>query len=192
MRALTGTSTLTRSLGLAANASEITRDLLNWISAGFSGSASIQVCSSQPLLVMSRTYSIDSAGKTVGQGYDGLVAADTIAAGQSALLPMLTQNGVASQTGTYRTNIGVINTGTVAAVVQVTAYDATGAQVWTDARSYNAGDRYQYQEPYKAAGRTNIEKGYARVTVISGSGVFAYASVIDNGSNDPTTINMKK
>lgn len=192
VRALTGTSTLTRSLALATNASEITRDLLNWISAGFSGSASIQVCSSQPLLVMSRTYSVDSTGKTVGQGYDGLVAADTIGAGQSALLPMLTQNGVASQTGTYRTNIGVINTGTVAAVVQVTAYDATGAQVWTDARSYNAGDRYQYQEPFKAAGRTNIEKGYARVTVISGSGVFAYASVIDNGSNDPTTINMKK
>ena len=32
----------------------------------------------------------------------------------------------------------------------------------------------------------------ARVRVTSGTGVFAYASVIDNATNDPTTIPMKR
>jgi hypothetical protein len=32
--------------------------------------------------------------------------------------------------------------------------------------------------------------GYARLTVVSGSGVVGYASVVDNVTNDPTTVAM--
>jgi hypothetical protein len=36
-----------------------------------------------------------------------------------------------------------------------------------------------------------IDSGYAVVTVNTESGVVAYASVIDQNTGDPTTINMK-
>jgi hypothetical protein len=37
-----------------------------------------------------------------------------------------------------------------------------------------------------------MASGYAKLTVTSGAAVVAYASVIDNGTNDPTTIPMKR
>jgi hypothetical protein len=37
-----------------------------------------------------------------------------------------------------------------------------------------------------------MDRGYARITVQTGSGVFAFASVIDNVTNDPTTVAMQR
>ena len=37
-----------------------------------------------------------------------------------------------------------------------------------------------------------MERGWAKLKVQSGSGVFGFASVIDNIANDPTTIAMQK
>ena len=51
----------------------------------------------------------------------------------------------------------------------------------------------QLQEPFsRLAGRTDVDAGYARITVESGDGVIAYASVIDNATNDGTGITMKR
>ncbi len=36
----------------------------------------------------------------------------------------------------------------------------------------------------------DIDGGYATVTVSTGGGIIAYGSVIDNATNDPTTIPM--
>jgi len=41
------------------------------------------------------------------------------------------------------------------------------------------------------AGLDTMPQGYAVVEVITGSGVIVYASVVDNGTSDPTTIPMK-
>ncbi|MFI5167015.1 MAG: PKD domain-containing protein [Thermoanaerobaculales bacterium] len=157
------------------------------------GSAALEVHSDQPLVVTSRTYNQQASGLTYGQGYDGLASADCLAAGQSASLPQLTQSGIAGQVGTYRTNVGITNAGATNANVTLTLYDLNGNQLWSDTRDYTPGQFYQYQEPYRlGAGRTDIAKGYAKVIVNAGSGVIAYASVIDNASADPTTINMKR
>jgi hypothetical protein len=51
----------------------------------------------------------------------------------------------------------------------------------------------QLQEPFsRLAGLTDIDAGYARITIDSGEGVIAYASVIDNATNDGTAISMKR
>jgi len=62
--------------------------------------------------------------------------------------------------------------------------------VWSDARDYGPGGFYQYQQPYLPVG--GIASGYAKVTVNSGSGMVAYASVVDANTGDPTTITMKR
>jgi hypothetical protein len=43
----------------------------------------------------------------------------------------------------------------------------------------------------RIAGRDDIDGGYATVTVESGGGIIVYASVVDNTTNDPTTVPMK-
>ncbi|HVN77018.1 MAG TPA: hypothetical protein VMT19_11920 [Thermoanaerobaculaceae bacterium] len=151
-------------------------------------SAALEVLADQPVIATSRTYNQQASGLTYGQGYDGIVPTDGLIAGDAGVLPQLTQNGVAGQVGTYRTNIGVTNTSSNTANVTVALFDANGVQVWSDTRSYGPGEWYQYQEPYRTgAGRTDIAAGFAVVTVNAGIGVTAYASVIDNDSSDPTT-----
>ena len=51
----------------------------------------------------------------------------------------------------------------------------------------------QLQEPFaRLAGRSDIGSGSARVEVTTGQDVIAYASVIDNATNDGTAIAMKR
>ena len=40
-------------------------------------------------------------------------------------------------------------------------------------------------------GRNDIDRGYASVTVETGGGIVAFASVVDNATNDPTTVPMR-
>ena len=61
--------------------------------------------------------------------------------------------------------------------------------MWSNTLNYTPGQFYQYQQPYLVVG--GIDSGYAVVTVNTESGVVAYASVIDQNTGDPTTINMK-
>jgi hypothetical protein len=45
-------------------------------------------------------------------------------------------------------------------------------------------------QPFRnKAAQTAMAAGYAMVRINSGSGVLAYASLLDNVTNDPTTIN---
>jgi hypothetical protein len=187
-----GGGVLSGSITVPPNGQEIVCDIAGLLGLT-SGSGALEVRSDQALIVTSRTYNQQGTGWTYGQGYDSMAAGDCLGSGQSALLPQLTQNGSAGQVGTYRTNVGITNGGMSPANVTLTLYDYTGAQVWSNSRDYGPGEWYQYQEPFRTgAGRNDIAKGYAKVTVNSGSGVVAYASVLDNGSSDPTTMTMKR
>ncbi|MFI5166693.1 MAG: BACON domain-containing protein [Thermoanaerobaculales bacterium] len=188
----TGSGNTTATQTIPGNGQVVYTDLAT--SLGMTnGSGALEVLSTQQLWVTSRTYNQQPSGWTYGQGYDGIASSDALDAGSTAWLPQLAQTGVAGQVGTSRVNIGITNTGSGTASVTLTLYDANGTQVWTDTRSYTPGQFYQYQEPYRTgAGRTDIAAGYAKITVISGSGVIAYASDIDNGSGDATTVNVKR
>ncbi len=153
------------------------------------GSGALEVVADGPVAATSRTFNRQPSGLTYGQGYAGMAPAGGLSAGQATHLLQLAQDGVAGQLGTHRTNVGITNTGAATATVTLTLFDANGTQVWTDTRDYDPGQWYQYQEPYRTgAGRVDIGAGYAVVSVVAGSGVAVYASVIDNGSSDPTTI----
>ncbi len=192
VRLYTGSGTLTRSTSLPGGATTILRDVVDWLSAGYSGAGAVQVCSSGALEVMARIYTREASGKTLGQAFVGVSGSETLSSGQTAVLPMLTQNGNAGAIGTYRTNIGVVNGGSSSATVKITLHDNNGNQVGGAlTRTYASGEVHQYSAPFASAGRNNIDAGYAQVTVTSGSGVYAYGSVLDNGSNDPTTIGMR-
>ncbi|HVN76800.1 MAG TPA: M6 family metalloprotease domain-containing protein [Thermoanaerobaculaceae bacterium] len=147
-------------------------------------SGALEVDSDRDIFLTGRTYNQADATHTYGQGYDGIATADVLAAGQTAWLPQLSQNAL------FRTNVGIANTSTANANVTVTLYDATGKQLWSDNRDYASGRFYQHEFSKIPAAAT--DSGYAVVTVNSGEGVVAVASVIDQQTGDPTTINMKR
>ena len=116
-----------------------------------------------------------------------VASGDGLSAGQSAYLAGLTENA------SYRCNIGVVNTGTESATVLVELFDGAGRNLASYTVSLAAGEWAQETQPFlNKAGQTAMDRGYAKVTVQSGAGVFAFASVIDNITNDPTPATMQQ
>jgi len=159
---------------------------------GVSDSGAIQIVSDQPLRVTARTYNQVSgtascyAGGTQGQDYPALVATDGLGASESAYLAGLTECAA------YRCNIGLVNTGTDVATVLVELFNYVGGKFTDYTVSLSAGQWSQATQPFlNCAGQSAMERGYAKVTVKTGSGVFAFASVVDNITNDPTTVAMQ-
>ncbi len=185
MYAPSGLKTMT--VPLAGNGQALLKDVAAQLGVT-ADSGALEVVSDVDVVLSARTYSQVDPTHTYGQDYIGRSPDQVLSSGDSAWLPQLTQNAL------YRTNIGVTNTGTSPASVTLTLYDASGNQVWTDPgapREFAPGAFYQFDQPYTKTAAGGIDSGYAVVTVNSGAGVVAYASVIDQQTGDPTTINVK-
>ncbi len=153
---------------------------------GSDGSGALEILSDQPLVVTSRTYDQLASG-TVGGGYASYGTASGLAAGTSAWLPQLAEDAA------YRTNISLTNTGSAAAAVTVALFDGAGNPLGSYDVALLPGAWAQENRPFfSRAGQTAMEAGYAKVTVTSGAGVIASASVIDNVTGDPTTVEMAR
>ncbi len=157
------------------------------------GQGALEIAADQPLKVTSRTYHKASADDacgpygTKGQSYPTLAAGDGLSEGQEAWLPHLAENAG------YRTNIGLVNSSRTAANVTVELYDGAGTLLTSYAVDLPPGQWAQETQPFtKKAGQAAMDRGYAKVRVTSGSGVSAFASVIDNITNDPTTVTMQR
>jgi hypothetical protein len=180
----TSGGTKTNSTYVPSGSQVILTDIVNQL--GTTGSGALEIQSDQPVVVTSRTYD-QSANGTFGQDYASYSSASALGTGQSAWLPQLTENAA------YRTDISLTNTGTAAATVDVTLLDGAGNVLTTYTVTLNPGEWQQAVQPFKnKANQTSMDRGYAKVTVTSGSGVIASASVVDNITNDPTTIPMSQ
>jgi CubicO group peptidase (beta-lactamase class C family) len=176
----TGTYSTTLSDGQQLVLGDIVAEL------GMAGSGAIEIDADEPLLVSSRTYNSGEDG-TFGLFLDGVSAQAAADEGDIVWLPQLRQNE------SFRTNIGLANTGDDRARVRVFLYDASGGELVSRWKTLEPGGWMQLQEPFvRLAGRSDIASGSASVEVSSGSGVIAYASVIDNATNDGTAISMKR
>ena len=153
---------------------------------GMTGSGSIEVFSDQPLLASSRTYNASQEG-TFGLFLDGISTRESAAIGDTVWLSQLRQNSA------FRTNVGLLNSGDTTARVRLYLYDGSGAELASRRRVLEPYAWLQLQEPFShLAGRNDIDSGYLRIEVELGDGVIAYASVIDNATNDGTAISMKR
>jgi hypothetical protein len=151
---------------------------------GAIGSGALVVEADGPLLVSSRTYNQSPSG-SFGQLLDGVPPERAALRGDTVWLPQLRQDT------TFRTNIGVLNTGVENASFTLRLFDAAGTQLGTAVHTIAGERRLQLNEPFaQIAGRNDLVSGYASVTIGEGSGLVAYASVIDNRTNDPTTVAM--
>jgi hypothetical protein len=181
------TGVKTNTVAVAAGQQAALVDVVSQIPE--TGSAGLEIVADQAVVASSRTYNqVGPAAAcypngTFGQSYDAFTPARALGQDAVAYLPQLTENAA------YRTNIALTNTGTVAATVTVTLFEGGGTQVGDYSVNLNPGEYKQENRPFATrAGQTNLAAGYARVTVTQGSGIIASASVVDNLTNDPTTI----
>jgi len=182
-----GGTVYSSSIEVAAGDQLILDDVVGQIP--FTGSGALEVSSDQPLFTNSRTYNQISSGAdclpsgTLGQNYDSFPAGGGLANGETAWLPQLTEND------SFRTNIAATNTGSGTAIVRVTLYGPGGGSLATFDITIPEGQWRQENRPFfSKAGRADLDAASAKVEVIQGSGVIVSASVVDNITNDPTTI----
>ena len=184
-----GGEVLSKTTQVAAGAQSVLEDVVGQL--GYTGSGALEVVADRRLVVTSRTYTLNSEddachpGGTFGQYYGGYSVKQGLAGGESAWLAQL------AESSRFRTNLALTNMGREAAVVQVELFDGAGMPVG-DFEVTLAPGRY-HQEVRVFANRVEkgaVQRGSARVRVGTGSGIIASASVIDNLTNDPTTIPM--
>ena len=141
----------------------------------------VHLSSSDDFVATQRIYAQVAAG-TLGQFVPGL---DATQAMKNGVLIQLKSNA------SFRTNIGVVNPNSTAAHVTFYLYDKNNALVAT-------GNSMTIP-PFGVIGPTNVTAGVyfnagsadisdAWVAYVSDQPLFAYASVVDNGTTDPTFI----
>jgi PKD repeat protein len=146
--------------------------------------AALRVCSNQPLLVMSRTYNQTAAG-TFGQGIPGYPVAQAIASGERAKLTFLYEGAK------FRTNIGFVNTTSGTVTVNVDFFNSSGAPLGTKPYTLRAYEYVQKTRIFTEVTGSEVVAGSAVIRP-SGGGIFAYASLVDNATGDPTYMNAEK
>jgi hypothetical protein len=141
--------------------------------------------------VVAKTYNVDIHGGTFGQNLKVFADSDLISAGDSGFITGVSNS--AEKTEGFRTNVGVLNTSeTTPAVIKIHIYDTTGARVGgiggTTGFSVPPGVLLQ-ENVFEAAYLANTDMdGSIEIEVISGGPIAAYASVVDNQTQDPILI----
>ncbi len=175
-----------RSATLAAGATVEWPDILAslfGVPMDATSQGTLQVASDRPVAIVARTYDETTAG-TLGAAYPALGPADGIASGETGILP-----GLKSSTG-FRTNLGLVNLGGSDGQARVTLYAASGEVLGTPlVLSVPGGQWIPVNDVFSRAGAGAQDLAYATVEVVTpGARVWAYASVVDNGTGDPTMI----
>ncbi len=173
---------------IAAGAQSALGDIVQSLFAT-GGSAAVEIVSASKLLVTSRTYNQIASeancfpGGSFGQDLAARAPGEGMSAGASAWFLPLSENPG------FRTNLAVTNGGEGNAEVDIELFDASGLSVAAWTLTVAPGEwRPENRAFLIHAAREDVTGGAARMSVRSGSGIFAYASVIDALTNDPTTI----
>lgn len=146
-------------------------------------SGSIEITSDVPVMVVARTYN-EAPDGTFGQGMPGNPDSEALTFGQLGVLPQL------KKTSAFRTNVGFMNHGLAACNVRIRLYSENGSQIGnTIDTSVPAKEWKQINDVFGEAGVGQCPIGYATIEVRTAGGmIWAYGSVVDNGTGDPTTI----
>jgi hypothetical protein len=145
----------------------------------------VDVDASGPLVVTARTFN-DAPQGTFGQFLPGLDVGSALSTGARGVLTQL------KSTDDFRTNVGFTNYGQADCRVRTILYDDLGTRIGTLFSMVPAGGWVQENRVFETAGAGGCPLGYAVADVITaGCEVWAYASVVDNHSGDPTTVPVR-
>lgn len=146
-------------------------------------SGALHVTSDVPLVLASRTFSQGSTG-TCGAYVPAVTVSGALSSGQTGYLPHL------KKSASYRTNIGVTNLGAAPVTVTIRLVGGSGAAVGSErSLTVAAGSLLQETDVFTKSGAGDQEIAYAVLEVKTAGGkAWAFASVIDNATGDPTIV----
>ena len=156
---------------------------------GTTGAGSIEV-TSPSLVVSSRTFTTSSGGGTYGQGYPP-VRFDPDKQINSSVLKSLVGGGVVK--GAFRTNLTLCEVWGNFVGVRIELYDRFGNKIGQRDETVPTYGNIQINDIVsKLSGVATLTEGTVRVLATSGAGwVAGFLSIVDNTSDDPTTVNME-
>jgi hypothetical protein len=160
-------------------------DLGDVVGTGFlaqGAAGAVVIVTDRPLAVSSRTSSSGSTG-SFGQ-HVGAVAADSgLGQGQEGRLIQLTRSSL------FRTNLGLVSLAGVPTDVEVELRSSDGEPLGSRVYALRPYGFFQETDIFAKLGVMEAQDAYAVVRPTSpGARVLAYASVIDNRSNDPELV----
>jgi hypothetical protein len=181
---MTGSYSATMANGAALSWQDVLSSLFGLAQSGVN-QGTVQITSTAAVCAVGRTYN-QGAGSTFGQAYPAVAVGEAISAGRTAILPHLSNNAA------YRTNVGIVNVGTGACSVTVRLYSGNATQLGNAITiTADPGKFAQNNGIFTSASAGQQNTAYAVVSTDSASCSFwAFATVIDNVSGDPTTIEM--
>jgi hypothetical protein len=155
-------------------------DLFN---VGGNSSGVVTIESDARLQVAVRTFN-SSADGTFGQAMPGVSSSASLTSSQFGIISPV------KRTAQFRTNIGIVNTGSTSCTVKVTFGDDDGWVIGDPVTiNVGAGQWKQVNEALKKAGISRASAATALVQVqTAGAEAWAYATVVDNSSGDPTAL----
>ncbi len=162
---------------------------------GYTGAAVLRISSSSEVQVTSRTYNLLGAGNsmglpsgsTFGQFVAGVAEAAAIGPGEQGRLIQLSHTR--ATTSGYRTNLGLVNTGTGSIHLEVALYRSNGASLGNVSVDLPAGGYTQLDKVFERVTSGDVDDGYAIVwTTTAGGHFLTYASVVDNRTGDPVFV----
>jgi len=171
----------TKELTLAARESIEYHDVLDSVFAA-SGAATLRIESDSPVVTVSRTFH-DTSDGTYGLFMRALPERYAIGGRVVGHLLML------EESPEFRTNIGLTNLGDEEVDAEVEIFTADGASLGAAVITVPAWGGTQKNRMIRDFTASAVEGARATVRVLTPGGrVMAYASVIDNQTNDPTYV----
>ncbi len=143
----------------------------------FDGTAALRIALDGEATVTSRTFN-QAVDGTYGQFIPGVDLAASVGEGETGTLIQLRNNEQ------FRTNIGFVNMGSEVVAIHAEYFSSDGTLL--NAKDYFIQPFSYFQDGAALPGESDIEGAFAHLTTSTSGGHFlAYASVVDNGSDDP-------
>lgn len=151
---------------------------------GSEGTGVVTAEANAPVVMTARTYNLAAAGGTFGQFLPGLSENDALPEGTVGCVMGLRENDE------WRSNLGLVNLGAQPATIRIRLFDTTGTQVGQEIqRTVPARGWKQVDRVIVAVGAGEQDLAYATIEPVgAGAEIWAYGSVVDNTTGDPTTI----
>lgn len=148
-----------------------------------SSSGALHLRSDTPLVISSRTFNVADEG-TFGAHLGGISVAGGMTPAHRGVIPQV-KRGVA-----VRTNVGLTNLAASPATVGVSLYAADGSMLGGETPvSVPPWGLVQINDVFAACGTGDAPIAWVRIDVkTEGGAVFAFASVVDNRTGDPTIV----
>jgi len=147
------------------------------------GALHITTENSAPLVATARTYN-QTANGTYGQFIPAVTPNDAVGKGQRALQILQVE-----ESDRYRSNIGIAEVTGKPATVEITAVPPDSKFAVTTQTTLNPNEFRQYGSLIRSLGLGDTYNARITVRVVDGDGrVTAYASVIDQKTQDPTFV----